>query len=80
MRFLLLSGFRLDTDAWLKEYETCKDLTQEIVQNIQAGDMQLSCSPGTACVSLIFLSLMLSYSTPSPLENQAPVTVPFSSC
>lgn len=32
---LFLTGFRLDTDAWLKEYEKCKDLTQEIVQNIQ---------------------------------------------
>lgn len=32
---LILTGFRLDTDAWLKEYEKCKDLTQEIVQNIQ---------------------------------------------
>lgn len=30
-----MTGFRLDTDAWLKEYEKCKDLTQEIVQNIQ---------------------------------------------
>jgi SYP5 family syntaxin len=33
------SGFRLDTDAWLKEYEKCKDLTQEIVQNIQERNM-----------------------------------------
>jgi hypothetical protein len=31
------TGFRLDTDAWLKEYEKCKDLTQEIVQNIQVS-------------------------------------------
>ncbi|KAI8466281.1 MAG: Qc-snare protein, Syn8/Syntaxin8-family [Monoraphidium minutum] len=29
------SGFRLDTDSWLKEYEGCKELTQEIVQLIQ---------------------------------------------
>eukprot|EP00877_Chromochloris_zofingiensis_P014326 jgi/Chrzof1/9147/Cz03g37190.t1 len=33
------SGFRLDTDAWLKEYENCKDLTQEIVQIIQERNM-----------------------------------------
>jgi SYP5 family syntaxin len=33
------SGFRLDTDAWLKEYENCKDLTQEIVQLIQDRNM-----------------------------------------
>ena len=32
---VLSVGFRLDTDAWLKEYDKCKDLTQEIVQNIQ---------------------------------------------
>ncbi|GBF90597.1 hypothetical protein Rsub_03169 [Raphidocelis subcapitata] len=29
------SGFRMDTDSWTKEYETCRDLTQEIVQLIQ---------------------------------------------
>ncbi|KAF6258200.1 Qc-snare protein, Syn8/Syntaxin8-family [Scenedesmus sp. NREL 46B-D3] len=33
------SGFRLDTDAWLKQYEQCKDLTQEIVQLIQDRNM-----------------------------------------
>ncbi|KAF8055598.1 SYP52 [Scenedesmus sp. PABB004] len=34
------SGFRLDTDAWLKEYEKCKDLTQEIVTLVQERNLQ----------------------------------------
>jgi hypothetical protein len=25
----------MDTDSWVKEYDTCKELTQEIVQLIQ---------------------------------------------
>ena len=29
------TGFRMDTDGWVKEYEVCKDLTQEVVQLIQ---------------------------------------------
>lgn len=37
LTIVVSTGFRLDTDAWLKEYEKCKDLTQEIVQLIQVG-------------------------------------------
>jgi hypothetical protein len=28
-------GFRLDTDGWVAEYEKCKDLTQDIVTQVQ---------------------------------------------
>lgn len=33
------SGFRLDTDAWLREYDTCKDLTQDVLQLIQERNL-----------------------------------------
>lgn len=33
------SGFRLDTDAWLKEYDKCRDVTQEIVQLVQERNL-----------------------------------------
>ena len=35
MAFRKPTGFRLDTDSWVKEYNGCKDITQEIVQLIQ---------------------------------------------
>jgi len=33
------SGLRLDTDAWLKEFDNCKELTQDIVQLVQERNL-----------------------------------------
>lgn len=34
-------GFRLDTDSWVKEYDSCKELAQEIVTLIQVGSKEV---------------------------------------
>jgi len=36
-----LTGFRMDTDGWVSEYDVCKELTQDIVQVIQVGFLSL---------------------------------------
>ena len=40
-----MSGFRADSEPWVKDFEACKILAQEIVQLIQAGWRGVSHAP-----------------------------------